>query len=100
MEISFDFITVTGGEVIPDEPPPVKTFMRGDINGDETVDIMDAVYGAQYLAGLRPLEDISPLNMASVHHDGADGDIMDMLDCIYIAQYVIGIRDSFYEQVP
>ena len=58
------------------------------------------MYGAQYLVGLRPIEDIRPLNMAGVRHDGSGGDVMTMLDCIYIAQYAVGMRDSYFEAIP
>jgi len=74
--------------------------MRGDVNGDGLVNIADAMFGAQYLVGLRPIEEIHAVNMASVHQDGEDGDILNIIDCMYIAQYVVGLRDCYFEMVP
>lgn len=81
------------------EGPHILTFQRGDIDGDGDVDIIDAMFGAQYLVGLRPPEDIRLLNMASVNHN--DGGYMkNIVDCMYIAQYVVGLRDCWFELVP
>ena len=84
---------------MPQDEPQVLTFQRGDINRDGQVNIIDAMFGAQYLVGIRTIEQINPLNMASVHYDGEDGDVMDIVDCMYIAQYVVGLRDCYFEFV-
>lgn len=81
--------------------PMVLTLQRGDVarpaEGD--VDIIDAMYGAQYIVGIRPLDDICLLNLASVHDDDSR-DIANITDCMYIAQYVIGMRNEYFELVP
>lgn len=81
------------------EEPEALIFQRGDITEDGVVNIIDAMFGAQYLVGLRSVEDINPLNLASVRHDDG-GDIMNIVDCMYIAQYIVGIRDCYFELVP
>ena len=99
LEVAFTRIQDSeSGEIAPGSPSTLA-LQRGDINGDGVVDIIDAMFGAQYLVGLRPLDDIRPLNMASVHHD-TDGDKKDIIDCMYIAQYVVGIRDCWFELMP
>jgi len=100
LEVTFDLIAEPAGGGIPEEESQVLTFQRGDIDGDGDVDIVDAMFGAQYVIGLRDIEDIRPLNMASVRHDGEDGDIMNIVDCMFIAQYVVGLRDCYFELVP
>ena len=100
LEVNFDLIADAGGGDIPQEQPQVLTFQRGDVNGDGNVNIIDAMFGAQYLVGLRPIEDIRPVNMACAHHDGEDGDVMNIIDCMYIAQYVVGLRDCWFETIP
>ncbi|NVM22738.1 MAG: ABC transporter substrate-binding protein [Desulfobacterales bacterium] len=99
LEVTFDRIADPDGNEIPQEAPQSLTFQRGDITGDGVVNIIDAMFGAQYLVGLRPVEDIRQLNMASVRHDDS-GDIKSIIDCMFIAQYVVGIRDCYFELVP
>lgn len=99
LAVSLDLILDSEGREIQQEAPQHLLFRRGDIGGDGDVDIVDAMFGAQYLVGLRPVSDIQPLNMASVHHDDG-GDMMNVVDCMYIAQYVVGDRDCFFERVP
>ena len=77
----------------------VPEFRRGDVNGDGSVNIIDAMFGAQYLVGLRPIEQIRPLNLASVKHDGENGDVMNIIDCMFIAQYCVEIRNCYYEAI-
>lgn len=81
--------------------PMALSMQRGDIQTpvDGDVDIIDAMFGAQYIVGVRPVDDIKQLNMASVKHD-TDGDIKDITDCMFIAQYLVGIRDEYFEIVP
>ncbi len=83
------------------DQPMALSMQRGDIQTpvDGDVDIIDAMFGAQYIVGVRPVEDIRQLNMASVKHDN-DGDIKDITDCMFIAQYLVGIRDEYFESVP
>jgi len=97
MYVGFDLVCdPTGNEVAVTGGPQVMTFERGDVNGDGVVNIVDAMFGAQYLVGSR--SDMKLLNMASAHHD-VDGDKLDIVDCMYIAQYVVGARDANFELV-
>jgi hypothetical protein len=100
LDVTFDLIAdIYGGEIMQMAPQKL-TFRRGDVNGNGEVNIIDAMFGAQYLVGLRSIGDIHQLNMASVHHNGGNGDIKNIIDCMYIAQYVVGIRDCYFEVVP
>jgi hypothetical protein len=98
LTVTFASISDLNGNLIAEEAPQSLTFQRGDINGDGVVNIVDAMFGAQYLVGLR--ENIHQLNMASVHHNGSSGDIKNIIDCMYIAQYVVGVRDCYFMLVP
>jgi len=57
----------------------------GDVNGNGTVDIVDALLVAQYYVGLNP----SPFNstLADVNCDNA----IDIVDALRIAQYYVGL---------
>ena len=72
-------------------------FIRGDANGDGKVNIADAMFIAQYLAGNRPLSQLNPLNAASVKHDSGGKDTITIADAMFIAQYLAGLRNSLFE---
>ena len=69
------------------------SFMRGDANNDGRVNIVDAMFIAQYLAGNRPASQLNLLNAASVKHD-QNSDKINIADAMFIAQYLVGLRDS------
>ncbi|MEM2261727.1 MAG: CARDB domain-containing protein, partial [Ignisphaera sp.] len=71
------------------------TFIRGDANNDGKVNIADAMFIAQYLAGNRPASDLNLLNAASVKHDDENGDKVSIADAMFIAQYLAGLRDEY-----
>lgn len=72
-------------------------FIRGDANGDGKVNIADAMFIAQYLAGNRPLSQLNPLNAASVKHDSGGKDAITIADAMFIAQYLAGLRNGLFE---
>ena len=76
-------------------PVPEVQFLRGDAKADGKVNIRDAIYIMQYLAGVRDighgLDKVHPVNAASVKHDGKC-DVINLSDAIYIIQYVLGWR--------
>ncbi len=57
----------------------------GDVNGDEYVDIVDAMFIAQYTVGNRPA---SELNMENADVNCANG--VNIVDAMFIAQYIVG----------
>ncbi len=77
----------------------VKSFLRGDADKGGTVDIVDALFIAQYLAGNRPIADLNGANAASPQHDGVSGDKTTIVDALYIAQKQAGLRDSSFAQL-
>jgi len=61
--------------------------LRGDADGDSVVNVVDAMFVAQYAVGNR---DASTLNMANADAN-LDGGV-DVVDAMFIAQYVVGAR--------
>ena len=79
------------------------TFRRGDAKNDGTINVADALFGAQYLAGLRLADPVGgdatlvhPLNTASVKDDGIAGDKINIADVLFIAQGLVGLRDTCF----
>jgi hypothetical protein len=82
---------------VPGEAPDSLTFQRGDANGDGAVNIFDAMYIAQYVVGNRTLDQLRPVNSASVNFGGTGGDMLNIFDAMYVAQYVVGNRGAGFE---
>jgi len=77
------------GTPTPEPEPTPDTFTRGDVNGDGTVNIVDALLIAQYYVGLNP----NPFN-----YDAADTNCdsnVNIVDALLIAQFYVGLIDSF-----
>jgi len=105
LDDTFTQVTNGDGGLIPEEAPSTLTFRRGDAKADGNINIADALFGAQFLAGLRALDPVGgdkslvhPLNMASVKHD-TGGDKMNIADVLFIAQRLVGLRDNCFEIV-
>jgi hypothetical protein len=64
------------------------TCVLGDINYDNSIDIVDALVAAQYFVGLNPNIDI---NCGDVNCDGR----IDIIDALLIAQYFVGLISEF-----
>ncbi len=80
---------------------PSISLRRGDAQSNGNVNITDAMFVAQYVVGLRGLEEgFNIINGASVKHDGTEYDRIDITDAMFIAQYKVGIRDEYFERVP
>lgn len=97
---------------IPGDAAVSRSFKRGDARPDGTVNIADALYIAQYLAGLKQLGEganegnigyVAPLNAACVKHDyvagTVPGDAITITDALYIAQMLATLRDSNYNRI-
>jgi len=82
---------------VTEEGSTTLTFLRGDASGNGTVSIADALAIAQYLVGIRTVDQIEPINAAGVVHGGAGGDTISIADALAIAQYLVGLRDANYE---
>jgi hypothetical protein len=79
---------------------------RGDARADGVVDIDDARFIAEFLAGSGPacatMVDtgcLHSVNAASVRHDES-ADKVTIADALFIAHYLMGLRDEFYNLVP
>jgi hypothetical protein len=68
----------------------ISSVKKGDVTGDGKVDIVDALFIAQYTVGLRTL---TPTQLAAgdVNCDGK----VDITDALFIAQYTVGLRTTF-----
>ena len=64
-------------------------FPRGDVNGDELVNLADAMLIRQVLQGVRSMSNIAGFMNGDVNFDGATN----ATDAKMIAQYVAGLRD-------
>jgi len=62
--------------------------LRGDVNGDQLVNIIDALMIAQYSVGINPPG--FTLSAADVSCDG----IVNIVDALMVAQYQVGIRSD------
>ncbi|MBN2440702.1 MAG: family 16 glycosylhydrolase [Spirochaetales bacterium] len=66
-----------------------QSTLLGDVNSDNTIDIVDALLIAQYYVGLNPVGFNS--NNADVDASGTP----DIVDALLIAQYYVGLIDVF-----
>jgi serpin B len=64
----------------------------GDVNMDQSIDIIDALITAQYYVGLTPA--VFDSEAADVDGNGQ----VDIIDALMIAQYYVGVIDSFPAQ--
>ncbi|MBN2441881.1 MAG: hypothetical protein JXJ04_11055 [Spirochaetales bacterium] len=68
---------------------PLYEPVMGDVNFDNTIDIVDALLAAQHYIGLNP-QGFYP-GAADVTHDGK----INIVDSLFIARYYTGLIDSF-----
>ncbi len=66
---------------------PYGWISRGDTNGNGVVDVVDALFIAQYTVGIRTLS-ASQLAAADVSGDGQ----VNIVDALFVAQYTVGLR--------
>jgi hypothetical protein len=99
LTVTFQVIGAAGGGLnVPQKQPNSLIFLRGDATGDGTVNIFDAMFIANKVAGIGGLDTVNALNAASVKHDGL-GDVINIFDAMYIAQYVVRLRDAHFNWV-
>ncbi len=104
LQVSFNSISSPGGGQVSQDVPTTIAFRRGDARADGSINIADALFIAQYLAGMRgigpnPQSEVHPINAASVKTDGATGDQVTIADALLIAQYLAGLRDDSYNLI-
>jgi len=105
MVLSFSAVAdAAHGANIPHDGANTFTVRRGDARADGVVNISDALFIAQYLAGIRQLgsdtDSLHAVNAASAKSDGMVGDQVTIADSLYIAQMLAGLRDDCYNTVP
>ncbi len=66
------------------------SFILGDVNDDNSINIIDALVIAQYFSGLNPTGFLVP-EAADVNQNGA----IDIVDALLVAQYDSGLIDEF-----
>ncbi len=103
LTLRFNAISTGGGSGAPQERDIVKTFIRGDANNSGAVSIADALFIAQYLAGLRDLGEtaatVNAINSAAVRNDSPAGSAISISDALFIAQMLAGLRDASYNMI-
>ena len=90
----WNFLQMAGAAGFTDEtstPTPTRTISpaRGDVNGDSTINIVDALMIAQYYVGLNPAGFIA--GNADVNCDGN----INIVDALMVAQYYVGLITNF-----
>jgi len=90
----------TDGSNIPQDSSRTFTVRRGDARNDGVINIADALFIAQYLAGLRGPGETTSLvhvvNAASIKTDNPTGDQVTISDALLVAQMVVGLRDDSF----
>ncbi len=99
--LHFKVISRVTGQEVAQAWEVSKTFRRGDADGNGEVTITDALFIAQYLAGLRALGEgvnqVNAVNAATPRNDSAiAGSSITIQDALYIAQMLAGLRDASY----
>jgi len=95
---SFTAMASTEGAPIQELSVSAEDLRRGDAKVDGVINIADALFIAQYLAGVEPgLSDTHLLNAASVKEDGGTGDKISISDVLFIAQGLVGLRDKCFD---
>ena len=100
---SFTSIQSTTGTIVQEVGPSALVFRLGDAKSDGVINIADALFGAQFLAGLRAADPVGgdatlvhPVNLASVKDDGIAGDKITIADVLFLAQGLVGLRDDCF----
>jgi len=65
----------------------ISAVIKGDVNGDDLVNIIDALLISQYTVGMRNFTS-TQLSAADVNNDGQ----VTVVDALFIAQYTVGLR--------
>ncbi|MFC1930282.1 PKD domain-containing protein [Chloroflexota bacterium] len=82
-----------------EEEPSNLTFYRGAARGGTSSNIVDALFMAQYLVGLRDISYLNPLNAASIKWDDG-GDRITITDALFLAQALAALRDGNFDLIP
>ncbi len=100
LTLTFNSITTGGALPVNQAANAVLSgIRRGDANGSNDITIVDALFIAQYLAHIRAITDLNPINSASVRYDGVGGDTISITDALFIAQMLAFIRDGSYNLI-
>ncbi len=102
-------VDVASGANIPADGAKTYTVRRGDARADGFITISDALFVAQYLAGLRglgedppggPYNNVNAINGASARLEPtATGEQLTITDALFIAQLLAHLRDSSFNQL-
>lgn len=89
------------GDNMPADSSKTFSVRRGDARKDGSITITDALFVAQYLAGLRGIgettSEVQAINAASVKLESATtGEKVTIVDALFIAQFLAGLRDASF----
>lgn len=97
LNVAFTDIVAAGDSTsVPVEQLNVRTFRRGDANGDNAITIGDALIIAQYIVGQKTIDELKALNAACISHEVSGGDKLAIGDALFVAQFIVGQKDAFF----
>ena len=73
----------------------IRVGLVGNVDCDQDVDAVDALFILQYLVGLRSANNQCPLAAGTLYLPGADAqcdDDVDAVDALFVLQHVVGLR--------
>jgi endoglucanase len=82
-------VPASGPTAIPTTVPTPQPYLKGDVNGNGTVDIVDALMVAQYYVGL------APANFNTIAADVNCSGTVDIVDALQIARFYVGLISAF-----
>lgn len=102
LQVSFNTISDVVGAEAPQDAPKSISLRRGDARADGIINIGDALFIAQMLAGLRTAgadlaTQVNTINAASAKPDDAAGDKVTIADALFIAQMLAGLRNANFD---
>ena len=71
---------------------PSKEYMLGDVNKNNRIDIFDALFIAEFLAGIRNESELAKTSTVDVNKNGR----IEIFDALFIAERLANLRDDNY----
>jgi hypothetical protein len=81
----------------------IRVGLVGNVDCDQDVDAVDALFILQYVVGLRSVSNQCPLPSGTLYLPAADAQCdndVDAVDALFVLQHVVGLRPSLECQAP
>jgi hypothetical protein len=85
------------------EDGSIRVGLVGNVDCDQDVDAVDALFILQYVVGLRSVSNQCPLPAGTLYLPAADAQCdsdVDAVDALFVLQHVVGLRPSLECQAP